>query len=160
MISFNRSIRKERANQPPFPSMFFNLLNFSFMDLFNCPGCIIRYFPGVKNKQTKLFQSRFLGLVFQVPEHSSVLKKQLQTKQTSFQKWLATGDPPYLHDLNSPSGPSLCISQALPSLLLCVLLSRPLSSIGFSSICCFSRMSFNIQTESKPLLLAHSIQYS
>lgn len=85
MISFQRSIRKERANQPPFPSMFSNLLNFSFMDLFNCPGFIIRYFPSVKKEQTKLFQSCLLCLAFQVPEHSSVFKKQLQSKQTSLQ---------------------------------------------------------------------------
>lgn len=56
---------------------------------------------------------------------------------------LATGDPSYLLDLHSLSGPCLSISQALPSLGLCVLLSRSLSS-ELSAICCFSRVNFNI----------------
>lgn len=80
--------------------------------------------------------------VFQGPEHSLVFKKELQTKQTSFQNGLATGDSACLHDLNSPSDSSLCISQVLLSLVLHALLSRSLSSTGFSSICCFSRMNF------------------
>lgn len=122
------------------------------MDLFNYPGCVIRYFPGVKKEQTKLCQSYLLGFVFQGPEHSLVFKKELQTKQTSFQNGLATGDFSCLHDLNSPLR-FIPLHQSGSAFLgtLCSAVKITFST-GFSSICCFSRMNFISISRQNPSL--------